>query len=339
MKSKLHFILYFAMVLMALESFVSFAGTTWDDGGSTWNWSEAANWNKPNGIPASGADVSFGSGGTYVTTDINPTVGLVTLNRNGNFAINGPGIITINTGFTTERNNRVYTIGSPIVFGNNNTWTNLNARTTLTVNSNVDTANYDLTINNTGIINLNSSVSSYGDLIKSGTGILNINTNNEKFGSLTLNSGTLGLDFKTITLDSNATFNGGTLRLSVGNSTTYGQIIAGNTMSGNISLGNGTTLLSLSFTGYVAQDFDKIWLLNNNSNGSTSGYFTGLTQGSSIVIGGITMYMFYNADYGTGSLFGGNDILLAVPEPSSALTLLLGCSFVLLVRPQRSTKE
>lgn len=320
--------------IISLVALGSNAGTIWDDGGSTYNWSEAANWNTPTGIPTTGANVSFGSSGTYVTTNINPTVGLITLNRSGSFSINGPGTITINTGVTTGRNNRTYTINAPLTFGNNNTWTNLNSGTALNINGAIDTATHNLTINNTGTVNLNSSINSTGNLVKSGSGTLNINTNNEKFSALTLSSGTLGLDFKTITVDGNATFTGGTLRLSVSSPTNNGQVIAGNTTTGNISLGNGTTFLSLSSSGYIAANTDRIWLLINNSNGSTTGYFNGLTEGTAMSIGGQTMYVRYGANYSTGDMFGGNDVMLCIPEPSSVITLLLGFSIFIFYYPK-----
>jgi hypothetical protein len=329
----MNFCIKIILSLLFATVYVANAGTIWDDGGYTYNWSEAGNWNNPNGIPGTGADVSFGNSGTYVDADISPTVGLITFSRQGNFIINGPGTITTNTGIAVSRNNRTYTINAPLSFGNDNTWTNLQARSTLDINGLVNTNGFDLTINNTGIINLDTAVVSTGALIKDGAGILNVNTYNQQFVSLTVNSGTLALDYKTMTLDGNVTLTGGILRVSVGSPTNNGQIVA----SGDISLGNGTTALSLSSAGYSALSTDQIWLMINDSSGMTTGYFSGLTEGSLVVVGGQNMYIRYGADYGTGNMFGGNDVMLCVPEPSTMILLALGSSVFLVKRRKSSS--
>jgi hypothetical protein len=324
------------LILLILFSICINAGTVWDDGGATYNWSEAANWNNPAGIPGNGANISFGSNGTYVNADISPTVGLITFNRQGDFIVNGPGTITINTGITTTRNNRTYTINAPITFGNNNTWTVNNAGTILNINGLINTNGYNLTGTGAGTINLNTAVNSGGNLTYSGTGRLNLNTYNEEFHALTLSSGTVALDFKTLTLDGNATFTGGTVRLSINNSGS-GQIIAGNTETGNVSLGNGTTTLALNTSGFTPTNTDIYWIVLNNSNGLTSGYFAGFAPGSTIIVNGVTMYWYYGANYSTGSLFGGNDICLSaqLPEPSTCILF----SFASLILFKRRIKH
>ena len=60
------------------------AASTWGGGGSNSNWSTAGNWDA---APASGADVVFGTGGSYAEQDIAFTVGNVTFNRTGGFYI------------------------------------------------------------------------------------------------------------------------------------------------------------------------------------------------------------------------------------------------------------
>src|SRR5690349_4441466 len=60
---------------------------TWDAGGAAnTNWSTAANWN-PDGLPTSGANVTFGTGGSIATLDADRTVGTLTFNRDANFTI------------------------------------------------------------------------------------------------------------------------------------------------------------------------------------------------------------------------------------------------------------
>ena len=285
------------------------AGTIWDGGNnSNTNWSRVQNWS-PNGVPGNGSNVSFGTGGSIATVDSNRTVGTITFNRIANFTINGTSTLTVNNGITTTQAN-IYTISSLLNLRGTNTWTTSTNST----------------------LNINSAIVSNQSVIINGSGTVNLNTNNEQFGSFILNGGTVGLDYKTLTLDGNVTTTGGTIRISVLSETNHGQIIAGNTTTGNVSLGNGTTNLTLDSTGYTALDSDRIWLLINNSNGLTSGYFNGYNQGATVNVGGVNMYVFNNADYASGSLFGGNDILLAVPEPTTVLLFGIGSIFLLSTR-------
>jgi len=290
---------------------VTISGTIWDAGGNAnTNWSRAQNWS-PNGTPTANANVSFGNAGSIATVDSNRTVGTITFNRNANFTINGTSTLTINNGISATRTGRTYTISSLLNLGGTNIWSTSTTSTTLNINSAI-TSNQSVTIN--------------------GTGTVNLNTNNQQFGSLTLNDGTLGIDYKTITLDGNTTFTGGTLRLNVLSESNHGQIIAGNSTTGNASLGNGTTNLILNSTGYYALDTDKIWLLINNSNGLTSGYFNGFNEGNIVSVGDINMRVYNNADYSTGNLFGGNDILLTIPNiPEPTTILLFGLSSLFLL--------
>jgi hypothetical protein len=117
---------------------------------------------------------------------------------------------------------------------------------------------------------------------------------------------------------------GGTYGLDVNGAaegTQYGQVLV---TSGNVDLGNGVATLTLGSTGYTPGTGDFIWILNNSGTGATSGYFNGLSEGSMVSIGGADFYIYYNAQYGTTNLTGGNDVVLAaVPEPA-ALGILVG---------------
>lgn len=163
-----------------------------------------------------------------------------------------------------------------------------------------------------------------------------LNGYDQQVANLTDSGGTVELDYKTLTVDGSVSFAGAsTVAMSLDGTTPgNGQVIAGAGGSGSLALGDGTASLSLSTFGTFSAE-TRFWLmLNNDAAGSTTGYFAGQSQGSSIDLGGVTYYFFYNADYPTGSLFGGNDILLAVPEPSALLLLFCGVP-LLLRRPRR----
>jgi hypothetical protein len=92
-----------------------------------------------------------------------------------------------------------------------------------------------------------------------------------------------------------------------------------------------------------------LFIVVNNGTGAASSPFSGVTLGgqavsnlSNIVIGSQRFSLVYNADfdgfsgfYG-GSASGGNDIaLIAVPEPVTAISLLVGVAVLGLIRRRR----
>lgn len=119
-----------AMVAVASVMPVS-AANTWDAGGvADTNWSTPANWDD-NNVPASGANVTFGTGGAAANVDTNAVVGTLTLNRAVAFALNaGGGTLTLNAGLT-KSNNQNHSVAAPISVGGPNTWNTVN--NTLTV--------------------------------------------------------------------------------------------------------------------------------------------------------------------------------------------------------------
>lgn len=89
------------------------AANTWSaGGGGDTNWSTTANWDT--GVPASGADVTFGTAGTLANLDSNQTVGLMTFSRNFTLT-NTPGaLLTINTGLKASSDYMTVTLAGPI---------------------------------------------------------------------------------------------------------------------------------------------------------------------------------------------------------------------------------
>ena len=88
--------------------------------------------------------------------------------------------------------------------------------------------------------------------------------------------------------------------------------------SGGISITGGQITLSLGFAPFGNEQFTVI---NNLSSGPISGVFSNLPNGGliSATFGGTTYNFVANYAGGTG-----NDLILTVPEPTSATALLAG---------------
>jgi hypothetical protein len=62
------------------------------------------------------------------------------------------------------------------------------------------------------------------------------------------------------------------------------------------------------------------------------GTFAGLPDGGNLNIGGYVFTIDYDGDSVGGTTFGGNDIVLSIPEPASGLMLLGGLAMLLSAR-------
>lgn len=194
-------------------------GSTWTGDGGNGNWTDAANWN-PNGVPAAGANLIFGSSTELtVDTEANRSLGTLTFSS-------GAGAYTIenNTltlaGNLTNNSTSLQTITSSLALAANLTLaatagdlalsaiqlTNSNTARTLTFDG----------AKNTTVAGVISDGGSDSNLIKNGTGTLTLQGTNTYSGTTTLNAGVTAVGSSAALGDGSATntliFNGGTLQ-------------------------------------------------------------------------------------------------------------------------------
>ncbi len=221
--------------------------------------------------------------------------------------------------------------------------------TTLTANA---------TFTPTADLELNGAISGSFGITKSGTGRLALNSSSNTFsGAVTVTAGTLG-GVGTIpssvsvtnaagiiapgngpgilTIQQNVTFVAGadfSVELARGTSLQpipgeYDQLRIN---TGTITLANADLVLAplggLQLT-------DIFFIMINNGANAVSGTFAGKPDDSFFTANGYTLQISYDANFATGSMSGGNDIAIMVPEPTGA-ALMLGGLATLLSRRRR----
>jgi autotransporter-associated beta strand protein len=240
-----------------------------------------------------------------------------------NLIVASSGVVDLKTFSTSESINSLSGSGS----------VELGATSTLTV----------LGANNTVF---DGVVEGTGGLTKSGIGILNLNGANNYLGRTSVEGGTLAVKGS---IGGVTTLPGATLSPGVG--------AAGLNVRGNFDLQSGA-ILKIELGGTVAgTSFDQInvtgggitlagelqgslidgftgssdffFIIINDGTDPVNGTFNGLPEGSIVNFSGKPFQIFYSANSETNSLTGGNDVLIVVPEPAAAASLLIGLGSLL----------
>jgi autotransporter-associated beta strand protein len=186
-----------AAIGFLLISPAAFAANIWDGGGGDDNWSTAANWDNDT-VPASATNtpITIGTGGSSITLDSDRTVQRLTLNRDGDFSLNGTNTISIagsttaitRSGTTAES----FAIACPITLLGNQTWANNNLNSPLIFDGLINNGTYLLTLSGTGNLTVNGVIGNgTGGVTKTGVGTVTLNGQNTYTGTTTVSVGTL----------------------------------------------------------------------------------------------------------------------------------------------------
>jgi autotransporter-associated beta strand protein len=103
--------------------------------------------------------------------------------------------------------------------------------------------------------------------------------------------------------------------------------------SGNVSLAGA---LNVTAT-YTPGSGDEFWILDNEGSGTLTGAFSNYLTSGSLIGAALPGYqIYYNADYATNSLSGGNDVVLAIPEPATLAMLIIAAGLCLMFKRTRN---
>jgi hypothetical protein len=162
-----------------------------------------------------------------------------------------------------------------------------------------------------------------------GTGTIDVVTGGVIVGAAgTLTGGTMD-NVGALSLTGNVTFFGGRLYVNFDGAGGADRIA----LTGSLDLGVATNLDGLWLGGGPTGPSSRYWVVVNDGTDPIFGAFANVTLGSPnaslfpdasgfVTFGGQEFAVYYNADFGSGAVLGGNDLLLSpVPEPGSALAL------------------
>jgi len=235
----------------------------------------------------------------------------------------------------------------------------------------VNLATGTLTVGGASNTTFSGNITGSGGLTKSGNGTLTLSGANDYTGTTSVTAGTLIVGNGTsgsaadsaFAISGSGTLSGsgtiGALTVSTG-----GTVAPGNSpgvlVTGDFNLDGGTFLAELDGTtagtqydqihvngtvslaglltlslGFNPEVNDIFFLILNDGSDAVTGTFTGLADNSTFSQDGSSFQISYQADFGTNSLTGGNDVaIIVIPEPSVAL--LGGIGLLALFRRKRS---
>jgi len=173
-----------------------------------------------------------------------------------------------------------------------------------------------------GAVNVNSSG------ILSGSGQVNgvVTVNN---GGTVRSGGTAG-STGNLTLNNGVTFASGSALGVKLNGTTVGSQHDRLTVNGTVTLGGADLSPTVGYTPGLG---DRLFIISNDGADPVIGNFNGLPHASSFLIGETTAYISDTGDLGTGSVAGGNDVVIVfTPVPEPGMVLGLGAVALGLVR-------
>ena len=267
---------------------------TWDGGGTSDLFINAANWN-PDGVPGIVADIIF-AGNVRLTPENSSSfqANSVTFNNTaGAFVIGGTGTLSIKAGGLTSNDTSTQTFNNPVSFGLAATST-INATSgALVFNGAVTTAATTLTLNGANAITFGSSIASTGAITKAGAGAFNFAATASSIGAdFNLNAGVT-----TLTAGSTQTFSSGSsINVSGTASLVFNEsvILAGAQITRATATGEGLTVAA-----------GKTLTVQNGGDVDITGSFSSNTASTILVTGaGSTFSASGGLEFNGGSVAG-----------------------------------
>jgi len=313
---------------------------TWDGGGTTNNWSEAANW-VGDIIPGPGDDLIFPMGAARKTTNNNDFPSGTTFNsiqfNEGGYSLNGNGIRLINGIVDSAGNpqNKILLSSITLNVSGGHSFSEM-ADPGLFIQSPINTNGRTLTLDGPGYKSLRGIISGSGDLFINEGNADVLNNVHTLSGSTVINSGSLGfsqlpnsaitLNDGTLIASSNAQANsltatGGLFVLVDSSPTINGNLILNSNatyqpdffnfsidrlnVGGAVTLGNSVLDVKALFASQPSGD--NFIVINKTSAGPVQGNFKNLPEGATLMIKGVPFRISYIGG-------DGNDVVLRVPS-------------------------
>jgi len=312
---------------------------TWDGGGTTNNWSDAANWTD-NVAPSFGDKLVFPANAAQLTNNndfpLNTTFDSIQF-TGAPYTLNGH-TIALTSGIIDTAD---FQINNTIRFGislNRNVLVSKTGSAQLVVN-NIETRGFTLTLDGSGATTFDAIISGTGGLTINGSGfVVTFGLNDNTFsGPTTVNAGTFAMlrsqnnsavilnggEFRPSANLKSLQANSGLIRpegswsstgdvtfspnvtLEVGLARTTTTVTETLVASGQVNLSNANLVLTPNFT-VPPSAGDIFTIIRKDSSGPVQGTFNNLPEGQGIVVNGVPMVINYSGN-------DGNDVVLRVP--------------------------